>query len=83
MNLLYMIEKAIEKEFDIFKKENPIVSKRDFRPFRFGFIKGIVFTTVKLYNEKELKEMCDKYHNQMCLLGNVKAQEWFEQNKKK
>ena len=37
----------------------------------------------RMYSEEELKEICVKYHNMMCLYGNAKTQIWFEQLKKK
>lgn len=83
MNNLENIEAIAGKEFDIFQKENPIVPKSDIRPFNLGFVKGVRYGRKGMYSEKEVKQMCDRYHNQMCLLGNVKAQEWFEENKKK
>jgi hypothetical protein len=48
-----------------------------------GFIAGAKWQQERMYSKEDLKEICDKYHNQMCLHGNAKAQEWFEQFKKK
>jgi hypothetical protein len=47
------------------------------------WLEGAKWVQERMYSEEEVKGMCDKYHNQMCLYGNVKAQEWFEQFKKK
>lgn len=83
MNLLYMIEQAIEKEFDIFKKENPIVSKRDIRPFRLGFIKGFRYGREKMYNEEEVHNILESYRNGgKRLILKLFYDKWFEQFKK-
>jgi len=78
------IEEAAEKYADF---------SNDYIPMSFGgkfnettkkdFIAGAKWQAERMYSEEEVKTICDKYHNQMCLYGNKKAQEWFEQLKKK
>jgi hypothetical protein len=74
-------QKTIEDVAQIFKNDR--VAHGYNITYEDGFIDAANYQSEKMYSEEELKEFCIKYHNQMGLHGNVKTQEWFEQNKKK
>jgi hypothetical protein len=80
---LYTISKKLSRLSNTLQKEKikkGFVTKNDCKD---GFIAGAKWQQERMYSKEDLKEICDKYHNQMCLYGNAKAQEWFEQFKKK
>jgi len=66
-----------ERIGDFIKRESTSVNES------IGIIKGANWQAERMYSEEDLKEICVKYHNMMCLHGNAKTQEWFEQFKKK
>jgi len=57
------IEEAAEKEFILFRDENPIIPNKDIRPFKLGFIKGALSPEAKeywqqgMYTEEQLREI--------------------------
>jgi hypothetical protein len=48
------IEEAAERLFNNFQKENPIISKKDIRPFKLGFIKGTKWQAERMYSEEDM-----------------------------
>jgi hypothetical protein len=75
------VSKEPKQEKDLaYWKEN---AEEDYMKVPISVLRYITELEERMYSEEEVKGMCDKYHNQMCLYGNVKAQEWFEQNIKK
>ena len=82
------IEEVAERLFNNFQKENPIISKKDIRPFKLGFIKGTKWQAERMYSEEDMInfhkwayqknriEECDKTTKEL-------LKEWFEQFKKK
>jgi hypothetical protein len=55
------IEEAAERLFNNFQKENPIISKKDIRPFKLGFIKGTKWQAERMYSEEDMLRFAQKY----------------------
>jgi hypothetical protein len=55
------IEEAAERLFNNFQKENPIISKKDIRPFKLGFIKGAKWQAERMYSEEDMLRFAQKY----------------------
>jgi hypothetical protein len=49
-------QEVAERLFNNFQKENPIIPKKDIRPFKLGFIKGAKWQSERMYSEEDLKE---------------------------
>lgn len=47
-------EESAEKQFNIFKEQNPIIPKKYIEPFKLGFIKGIKWQSERMYSEKDM-----------------------------
>jgi hypothetical protein len=47
--------------FNNFQKENPIISKKDIRPFKLGFIKGTKWQAERMYSEEDMLRFAQKY----------------------
>ena len=80
------IEEAAERLFNNFQKENPIISKKDIRPFKLGFIKGTKWQQEQNKNKYSEEEVIDLLHSRMRhTLGEdykeVTTIDWFEQFK--
>ena len=78
------IEEVAERLFNNFQKENPIISKKDIRPFKLGFIKGTKWQAERMYSEEDM--MKAYYQGHKSGIGSEEAltfKKWFEQFKKK
>ena len=74
------IEEAAERLFNNFQKENPIISKKDIRPFKLGFIKGTKWQQERMYSEEDLKSA---FFNGGDMKDIEEFNYWFKQFKKK
>jgi hypothetical protein len=82
------IEEAAERLFSNFQKENPIISKKDIRPFKLGFIKGTKWQSERMYSEEDMINFHKWAYQKNRIEESDKTtkellKEWFEQFKKK
>jgi hypothetical protein len=82
------IEEAAERLFNNFQKENPIISKKDIRPFKLGFIKGTKWQSERMYSEEDMINFHKWTYQKNRIEESDKTtkellKEWFEQFKKK
>jgi hypothetical protein len=55
------LEEVAERLFSNFQKENPIIPKKDIRPFKLGFIKGTKWQQERMYSEEEVINIAKQY----------------------
>jgi hypothetical protein len=82
------IEEAAERLFNNFQKENPIISKKDIRPFKLGFIKGTKWQAERMYSEEDMINFHKWAYQKNRIEESDKTtkellKEWFEPYKKK
>jgi hypothetical protein len=82
------IEEAAERLFNNFQKENPIISKKDIRPFKLGFIKGTKWQSERMYSEEDMINFHKWAYQKNRIEESDKTtkellKEWFEPYKKK